>query len=108
MAIGSLAYVFTIKWWLVLTILIPFILETYVSIKTNYNIYKEPETYWKKEQKYSTLGSYLKSGNFLKESKAYGNYDYFIDTYKARLNERNRNYNGIFSKTFEEYCWAAT
>lgn len=75
-SIGSLAYVFSIRWWFLLTVLVPFIIETYISSKTNYNIYNELETYWKKERKYSTLGSFLRSRNFTRELKAYGNYDY--------------------------------
>ena len=97
-SIGTLGYVFSIRWWLLLTVLIPFILETYISSKTNYNIYTELETYWKKERKYSTLGWYLRSRDFSKELKAYGNYDYLIDTYKDRLNERNRDYERYYFK----------
>jgi len=97
-SIGSLAYVFSIRWWLLLTVLIPFIIETYLSAKTNYNIYTELETYWKKERKYTTLGEYLKSRNFSQELKACGNYDYLIDTYQKRLNERNRDYERYYFK----------
>jgi len=100
--IGSLAYVFSIKWWLLLTVLIPFIIETYISSKTNYNIYKEMETYWKKERRYSTLGSFLKSRNFTKELNAYGNFDYLIETYKKRLNERNRDYERYYFKNLRK------
>ena len=101
-SIGTLGYVFSIRWWLLLTVLIPFILETYISSKTNYNIYTELETYWKKERKYSTLGWYLRSRDFSKELKAYGNYDYLIDTYKDRLNERNRDYERYYFKNIRK------
>jgi len=101
-SIGSLIYVFSIRWWLLLTVLIPFLLETYISSKTNYNIYAELETYWKKERKYSTLGSYLRSRLFSKELKAYGNYDYLIDTYQKRLNERNRDYERYYFKNLRK------
>lgn len=101
-SIGSLAYVFSIRWWLLLTVLVPFFIETYISSKTNYNIYKELETYWKKERKYSTLGSFLRSRNFTRELKAYGNYDYLIDTYKKRLNERNRDYERYYFKNLRK------
>jgi len=101
-SIGTLGYVFSIRWWLLLTVLIPFILETYISSKTNYNIYTELETYWKKERKYSTLGRYLRSRDFSKELKAYGNYDYLIDTYKDRLNERNRDYERYYFKNIRK------
>lgn len=101
-SIGSLAYIFSIRWWLLLTVLIPFFLETYISSKTNYNIYTELETYWKKERKYSTLGGYLRSRGFASELKAYGNYDYLIDTYQARLNERNRDYERYYFKNLRK------
>ncbi|MDR2547393.1 MAG: ABC transporter ATP-binding protein/permease [Lachnospiraceae bacterium] len=101
-SIGTLAYVFSIRWWLLLTVLIPFVLETYISSKTNYNIYNELETYWKRERKYSTLGGYLRSRNFSKELKVYGNYDYLIDTYRDRLNERNRDYERYYFKNIRK------
>lgn len=97
-SIGTLAYIFSLKWWLLLTVLIPFAIETYISSRTNYNIYVELETYWKKERKYTTLGDYLKSRNYTKELKAYGNFDYLIDTYEKRLNERNRDYERYYFK----------
>jgi ATP-binding cassette subfamily B protein len=101
-SIGTFVYVFNIRWWLLFIILIPFILETYISSKTNYNIYAELETYWKKERKYSTLGWYLRSRDFTKELKAYGNYDYLIDVYKNRLNERNRDYERYYFKNIRK------
>ncbi|MCL2815980.1 MAG: ABC transporter ATP-binding protein/permease [Oscillospiraceae bacterium] len=101
-SIGTLGYILSIRWWLLFTVMIPFILETIISSKTNYNIYTELETYWKKERKYSTLGWYLRSRDFSKELKAYGNYDYLIDTYKNRLNERNRDYERYYFKNIRE------
>jgi ATP-binding cassette subfamily B protein len=101
-SIGTLSYVFSIRWWLLFTVLIPFVFETYISAKTNYNIYTELEAYWKNEQKYSTLGKYLKSRDFSKELKVYGNYDYLIDTYKNRLNERNRDYERYYFKNIKK------
>jgi ATP-binding cassette subfamily B protein len=101
-SICTFVYVFNIRWWLLFIILIPFILETYISSKTNYNIYAELETYWKKERKYSTLGWYLRSRDFTKELKAYGNYDYLIDVYKNRLNERNRDYERYYFKNIRK------
>ncbi|NLD87180.1 MAG: ABC transporter ATP-binding protein [Clostridiales bacterium] len=97
-SIGTLYYVFSIRWWLLLTVLIPFILETYILTKNYYNIYEEMETYWKKERKYSILGSYLRSRDYTKELKAYGNSDYLIGTYGKRLNERNREYERYYFK----------
>ncbi len=97
-SIGIVWYIFNIKWWLVITVLLPFIIETYISSKNNYNIYTEMETYWKKERKYGILGQYLRSRDFAKELKAFGNSDYLIDTYKNRLNERNREYERYYFK----------
>lgn len=96
--LGSLAYVAGVKWWLLLTILLPFFLETWIAARTNYNIYNELETYWKKERKYTTLGWYLRDRVFARELKAYGNADYLIDTYRRRLNERNRDYERYYFK----------
>lgn len=101
-SIGTLYYVFNVRWWMLLTVLIPFILETYMASKNNYNIYTELETYWKKERKYSTLGWYLRSREFSKELKAFGNSDYLIDTYKNRLNERNRDYERYYFKNLRK------
>ena len=97
-SIGSLAVIFSIKWWLPLTVLLPFVLETYISSKTNHNIYTELETYWKRERKYSMLGGYLRSRDYMKELKASGSAGYLINTYRERLNERNRDYERYFFK----------
>lgn len=101
-SIGSLAYLFNVRWWLPITVLIPFALETYIATKVNYNIYTEMEKYWNKERRYSILGSYLRSRNFTKELKSYGNYDYLIDTYTKRLNERNRDYEHYYFKNLRQ------
>ena len=101
-SIGALAIIFGIRWWLLIVVLVPFILETYISHKTNYNIYNELEKYWKKERKYSTLGWYLRSRDFVKELKAFGNADYLIDTYQSRLNERNRDYESYFFRNLRK------
>ncbi|NLK99894.1 MAG: hypothetical protein GX271_04450 [Clostridiales bacterium] len=89
-SIGILIYIASIRWWLILTVLIPFLLETYIASKVNYNIYTELETYWKKERKYSILGWYLRSREFSKDIKAFGNSDYLID--------KERNYQEVNGK----------
>jgi len=99
---GSLIIIFNIKWWLLLTVLVPFILEVFIASKINYNIYTELETYWKKERRYSTLGWYLRSRDFVKELKAFGNAGYLINTYKSRLNERNRDYERYYFKNIRK------
>lgn len=97
-SIGSLWYIFSVKWWLILTVLIPFILQTYLVTKSNYNIYDELETYWKKERQYGILGGFLKSREYIKENKIFQASDYLIDTYKSRLNARNREYEKYYFK----------
>ncbi|MGB4004843.1 MAG: hypothetical protein WBK86_00470, partial [Halanaerobiales bacterium] len=79
-SLGSLWYLYSVKWWLLLTVLIPFILETYLTTKTNYNIYDELETYWQKERRYWILGSFLRSREYLRENKTFQAADYLIDT----------------------------
>ena len=54
--IGTLCYICGIRWWLLITVLAPFALETVLSSRNNYNIYMEMETYWKKERRYTILG----------------------------------------------------
>lgn len=101
-SIGIITYIFNVRWWLLLTVLIPFVIETFIAFKTNYNIYSELETYWKKERKYSTLGHFLRSRDYSKELKAFGNADYLIDTYKDKLNERNRDYERYYFKNLRK------
>ena len=101
-SLGMLWYVFGIRWWLILTVLLPFLFETYISTKNNYNIYAELETYWKKERKYGILGGYLRSRDYSKELKAYGSYDHLINTYENRLNERNRDYERYYFKNIRK------
>lgn len=97
-SIGTIYYLFSIKWWLPLTVLIPFILETYFDTKSNYNIYEELESYWNRERQYDILGGYLMAREYNKELKFFGNADYLIDTYKNRLNGRNKEYENYFFK----------
>jgi len=99
---GILYFIASIRWWMLLTVLIPLALETFVAYKVNYNIYNELETYWKKERKYSTLGWYLRSRDYMKELKAFGNANYMIDTYESRLNERNRDYERYFFRNLRK------
>lgn len=101
-SIGTLCYVCSIRWWLLVTVLAPFVLETWISSKNNYNIYEEMETYWKKERRYTILGENLRSRHFTKELKAYGNADYLIGQYQNRLKTRNQEYEGYFFKNIRK------
>jgi ATP-binding cassette subfamily B protein len=100
---GTLWYLLSIRWWLVLTVLIPFILETYFASKNNFNIYDELEAYWNKERRYGILGGFLRSREYLKENKLFGASDYLINTYKKRLNERNKEYEGFYYKHLKRH-----
>lgn len=101
-SIGTLCYICGIRWWLLITVLAPFALETVLSSRNNYNIYMEMETYWKKERRYTILGEYLRSRNFTRELKAYGNADYLIGRYRERLKERNQEYERFFFKNIRK------
>lgn len=97
-SIGIIYYLLSIKWWLLLTVLIPFVAQTILNKKYSYNIYDELESYWNKERQYGTLGGYLRSRSYVKEMKMFGNFGYLINTYRKRLNERNREYEGFYFK----------
>ena len=101
-SMGTLVYIASIRWWLLLTVLLPFLAETYVSTKNNFNIYNELETFWKKERKYSMLGASLKSRDYTKELKAYGNSGYLIRNYREQLNQRNRDYERYYFKNLRK------
>ncbi|HHT84686.1 MAG: ABC transporter ATP-binding protein [Bacillota bacterium] len=94
--LGILVYVVSIKWWLILTILIPVIAETWYQAKYSKNIYEEIESYWARERAYHTLGGYLRSRSHLNEAKLFGASDYLIDTYRSRLNARNRQWETFY------------
>lgn len=102
-SIGVLWYLFSVRWWLVLTVLIPFLLEIYFITKNNYNIYDELETYWNRERQYGILGGFLRSREYIKENKVFGASDYLIDTYKSRLNSRNREYEKYYFKHLKHH-----
>ncbi|MDR1262927.1 MAG: ABC transporter ATP-binding protein/permease [Oscillospiraceae bacterium] len=91
-AAGTLWLFASVRWWMVLTIVGPFIIETYVSSKTNENIYQEMEGYWKREHSYGLLGGMLRSREYVKENRLFGLSGYLVDTYRARLNSRNKEY----------------
>ncbi|MDR0396762.1 MAG: ABC transporter ATP-binding protein/permease [Oscillospiraceae bacterium] len=97
-AVGTLWLFASVRWWFTLTILIPFAAETYFSSKTNSNIYDELHGYWKKEHSYGILAGMLRSREFIKENRLFGLPGFLIDTYKKRLNARNREYEGFYFK----------
>ena len=68
---GTLYLLAAVKWWLLVVILVPFVLETRLMRKANYNIYNEMETYWKKERSYTGLGNMLCSRDYVRENTLY-------------------------------------
>ncbi len=96
--IGTLSIIASVRWWLLLTVLLPFALEAWFRAKNNYNIYDELESYWQKEREYSILGSMLQSREYVKENHLFQSSDFLIDTYRKRLNQRNRIYERFYFK----------
>jgi ATP-binding cassette subfamily B protein len=72
-SIGILYLFGSVRWWLLLTILVPFAMETWLPRKFFMGIYDELEQFWK------------------------------IDTYKERLSARNREYEGFYFKHLSRY-----
>ncbi|NLK74424.1 MAG: ABC transporter ATP-binding protein [Clostridiales bacterium] len=92
-AVAGIIYLFgSVRWWLPITLLGPFVLETYLRYKNHFDIYEEMESYWNKEHQYEILSNILKSRDYVKENRLFGSSDYLIDTYRVRLNGRNREY----------------
>lgn len=89
---GILFQLSKVAWWLLLTLLIPYIVETYLIYRTNFDIYQEMETYWNRERQYSILGGFLKNKDTTRENKLNQSSDFLIETYRKRLNSRNREY----------------
>ncbi len=95
-SIGVLWQFTQVRWWLSLTLLIPFIAETWWRTKHDKNIYLELEHYWNRERRYSTLASFLRSRDHLYEGKLNASSDFLIETYRTRLNARNREYEKFY------------
>ncbi|MCL2056373.1 MAG: ABC transporter ATP-binding protein/permease [Oscillospiraceae bacterium] len=95
---GTLYLFFSVKWWFLLTILVPFALQTWLAQKFYFNIYDELEKYWNKERQYGILGNILRSRDFIKENRLFQSSDYMIDTYRKRLANRNREYEKFYFK----------
>jgi len=95
----GIIYLFaSIRWWLLVVILVPFTVQFILHGKFNFNIYDEMETYWNKERRYGILGNILRSRNFVKELRLFQSSDFLVDTYRSRLNERNREYEKFYFK----------
>lgn len=101
-AIGSLYILVSIKWWLIIPILAPFILETILASRSTFNIYEELESYWKREKEYGILQNILQERDYIRENSLNQASDYLVETYKNRLNSRNRAYEKYFFKNLRK------
>ena len=101
-AIGSLYILVSIKWWLIIPILAPFVLETVLASRSAFNIYEELESYWKREKEYGILQNILQERDYIRENWLNQASDYLVETYKSRLNSRNRTYEKYFFKNLRK------
>jgi ATP-binding cassette subfamily B protein len=97
-SVGVLYLIGSVKWWLLITILVPAVINSYISIKFSRSIYYEMETFWNKDRQYGLLGSMLRSREYIKENRLFGASDYLIETYRKRFSTRNREYERYFFK----------
>jgi len=92
LSVGGMLYLLaSVKWWLILTVLLPFFLQTWLARKSSANIYNEMEKYWKQERFYLKLTNMLRSREYIKENRLLCASGYLIDAYRDRLNARNRS-----------------
>ena len=89
---GVLFFIGSVRWWLLLTVLIPFALDTFLSLKFFRSIYDEMANFWNKDRQYEILGNMLKSRDYIKENSLFGASRFLIDTYRMRFSSRNREY----------------
>ena len=98
---GALYLFASVRWWLLLTILIPFAVQTFLHQKFNYTIYNEMESYWNKERQYEILGKMLRARDFVRENLLFQASDYLIGVYGKRMNARNREYEKFYFKNLK-------
>ena len=89
---GALYFIGSVRWWLLLTILIPFVLELIVTRRFYFNVFKEMEKFWNQDRQYGILGIMLRSRDYIKENRLYGASNFLVDTYQKRFSKRNREY----------------
>ena len=101
-SIGVLYIFFSIIWWLPITVLFPFIAETFFHAKYSNNIYDEMESYWEKEREYAKIGEILTLKEYVIENKINASSPFLISTYKTRMKERNSQYEKYFFKNLKK------
>ncbi len=90
--LGILFLFFDIRWWLPLTLLLPFFLDSYFSTKDQFDIYQEMDAYWQREQRYTILGKMLRTRKSVTENQLLQASNYLVSTYKSRLEKRNKEF----------------
>ncbi|GHU58761.1 hypothetical protein FACS189444_2950 [Spirochaetia bacterium] len=97
-SVGTLYMFGSVRWWLLLTLVVPFVLETWLAQKYYVNIYDELAAYWEKERRYTLLGTMLKSRDYIRENRLFQMSNFLIQTYRKRLHCRNREYEKYYFK----------
>lgn len=87
-----------IKWWLLLTLVLPFLLQMYILKGKNKNIYKEFDKFWAQDKVISTLNSYGVSKEHVKEIQINKAAEFLIKRYDSKIDSRNKEYEGLFFK----------
>lgn len=106
LAMAGTLYIFAaVRWWLLPAILLPFLLDTWLSAKNRFNIYDEMEGYWEKEHRYAVLGNMLKTREYVRENSLFGAAGYLIKTYRARMHARNREFERFYLKNLGHHFW---
>jgi len=105
-SVGVLYFIASVKWWLLLTVLIPFAVDTFLSLKFFRSIYDEMANFWNKDQQYGILGGILKSRGYIKENSLFGASRFLIDTYRMRFSSRNREYEKFVFKHIRKHLIA--
>lgn len=98
LSIGTLCLIGLVRWWLLLIILVPFVLETILVSRANTQVYDEMEQYWSKDKACSILGDMLRTREHIWENHLLEASDYLIHTYETRLHTRNREYEHFYLK----------
>lgn len=96
--LGSFYLLVQVEWWLILTVLIPFLLEFYFSLGLNYDIYDQLESYWDMDYSNGILGKCLSTREIVKENRLHQATDYLVSEYQTRQYRRNREYEKYYLK----------
>jgi ATP-binding cassette subfamily B protein len=90
--VGILVLFSHIRWWLALTLLLPFLVDIYFSTKDQFDIYEVMDSYWQREQGYRMLGKMLRTRKSVTENQLLQASDYLVATYQSRLEQRNKEF----------------